>query len=187
MEVIPEIQFRKDLPLYLKRIREGALFLCPTDTIYGLSCSALDVKAIARLQQLKGRTGKPFSVWVPSLKWIQLNCDVGKKGREWLKKLPGAYTLILPLKNRKAVAPSLVKNSCIGVRLPDHWFSGIVAELGIPLVTTSANKSGELFMTCRDDLDPDIRQGVEFLIDEGTKKARPSTLVHVETEDVQER
>ncbi|MBI2666543.1 L-threonylcarbamoyladenylate synthase [Candidatus Woesearchaeota archaeon] len=179
-----ELQFRqKEI---LQRIKDGAIFICATDTIYGLSCNALLEHSVAKIRQLKHRSDSPFSVWAPSLAWIEKNCEIkNNTASDWLKKLPGPYTLILPLKKNKGLSGCIAKNVCfgntLGVRLPNHWVSKIVEELSIPLITTSANKSGKPFMTSLETLDPDIAVGVEFLIYEGPKEARPSQIVDLTT------
>tara|TARA_Y100000310_G_scaffold306937_1_gene348533 strand:+ start:826 stop:1041 length:216 start_codon:yes stop_codon:yes gene_type:complete len=71
--------------------------------------------------------------------------------------------------------------------MPDHWMQELVEELGVPIVTTSANKTGKEFMTSLENLDPEIKRGVKFIIYEGEKKARPSRLVNLADEKVTER
>ncbi len=161
-----------------QRIKEGALFIHPTDTIYGLGCIALDDSAVRKLRRTKGQTTRPLSVWVPSAQWIHANCLVTEHAREWLQKLPGPFTVILRLKKRNAVAASVTLGTgTIGVRFPDHWFGKVVEKCGFPIVTTSANKTGQPFMTDLKTLDQEIEKRVEFAIYEGEKEARPSKIV----------
>lgn len=153
------------------KIIDGAVFIYPTDTIYGIGCNALNDKAVRRIREIKVREDKPFSVIAPSKEWIKRNCYVGNE----LDKLPGAYTLILKLKNKNGISKNVSNLNTLGVRIPDHWFSKMVEELGIPIVTTSVNKSGEKFMTCLDDLNSDIK--VDFVIYEGKKEGKPSEII----------
>ncbi len=188
MEVLTRTELRLRHDEILAKIKQGAILIHPSDTIYGLSCNALDAKAVGKIRQLKQRVSTPFSVWIPSLKWIHDNCVVDKLTQEWISHLPGPYTLIVKLKNKKAVVSQVnAGGATLGVRLPDHWFSAIVGELGIPIVTTSANKTGQPFMTSVEDLDPDIEKGVEFLIYEGLKQGRPSKIVDLSKGTVKER
>lgn len=169
-------------------IKDGALFIHPTDTIYGLGCDATNSAAVKKLRELKRRPTNPFSVWVPSIAWIRKHCEITPKTERWLQELPGPYTLILRLKDQKAVAKEVVAGKeTIGVRYPNHWFGKIVVKLGKPIVTTSVNKAGEPFLTALSALEPDIARGVDFAIDEGEKNGRPSKMVDVEKEEVKER
>lgn len=164
----------------MQRIDEGEVFIHPTDTIYGLGCNATDEKAVKQLRKLKERQDAPFSIWAPSKEWITQNCEVKPDMQEWLEKLPGSLTLVLKLKNKSVISKSVNPGTdTIGVRLPDHWFGRVVKEIGIPIVTTSANKTGKPFMTSLEDLDMEIKQGVRFIVYEGEKKGKPSQIVHL--------
>jgi L-threonylcarbamoyladenylate synthase len=163
----------------LQRIIDGEVFIHPTDTIYGIGCSATDERAVKKIRKLKERPDAPFSVWAPSKQWILDNCEV--RDEQWLNQLPGSVTLIMKLKKKSGIAKSVSPGSnTVGVRLPDHWFSGFVERLGVPIVTTSVNRAGRLFMTSLEDLDADISNGVRFVVYEGEKSGRPSKIVHLE-------
>ena len=168
----------------------GAVFIYPTDTIYGIGCNALDKEAVTRLRKIKKRHQMPFSVIVPSKNWIKNNCKLKKEGDKWISKLPGPYTLIVPLKEKGIVAEETNNGKdSLGGRIPDHWFTEIVQELGVPIVTTSANFMGEDFMTSLDDLNPEIKSKVDFIIYDGEKIGRPSKLVFLTEEktEIKER
>jgi L-threonylcarbamoyladenylate synthase len=163
---------------------DGAVFIHPTDTIYGLGCDATNRKAVKKIRDIKDRHDSPFSVIAPSREWIMRNCHVGEKAKEWVEKLPGPYTLILKLKNKECVAANVNFDlDTIGVRIPDHWFSDEVTRIGRPVVTTSANKSGENFMTSLENLHPDIESRIEFIVYEDEKHGSPSTIVDLTGEE----
>lgn len=163
----------------LESVVNGSIFVYPTDTIYGLGCNAKDNKAVARLKQLKQKPKDSFlSVIVPGKEWIHENCVVPKEAEEWIEKLPGAYTLVLPLKNPKTVGKEVSPDGkSLGVRIPNHWISGFVRELGAPLVTTSANVHGKMAMTSLESLDPELKKGLHFIIYEGEKNGQPSQVI----------
>ena len=102
MEIITKTELQLRYEEVLQRIQDGAVFIKPTDTIYGLSCNALNKKAVEKIREIKDRATNPFSVVAPSLDWIRKNCFLDKKALGWLDKLPGPYTLITKLKNKKA-------------------------------------------------------------------------------------
>lgn len=155
----------------IKQIQQGAVFIYPTDTIYGMGCDATNAAAVERIRQLKKRDTKPFSVIAPSKAWIEGHCELSEKARAWLDKLPGPYTLILPMKGQPVAAE--VTTNTLGVRIPKHWMADIVARANVPLVTTSVNVAGEPPLT--DPTNADFQ--VDFIIDEGPKEAAPSTVI----------
>ncbi len=160
-----------------EQILDGAVFVYPTDTIYGIGCNALKAESVKKIRDLKERTQNPFSVIAPSKQWIFDNCIVSEQGMKWIGKLPGPYTLIFKLTSNavaKEVNPNL---KTLGVRMPKHWVSSFVSELEVPIVTTSANKTGDDFMTSLDDLNPNIKSEVDFIIYEGKKEGRPSKII----------
>ena len=114
----------------------------------------------------------------PSIEWIRENCKVDSSSEEWLKKLPGQYTLIFRLKNNNCISNEV---NCgietLGVRIPNHWISGMVAKANAPFVTTSVNKSGQEYMTCLEDLDDSVKSGIDFILYEGKKEGKPSKIV----------
>ena len=150
--------------VYELKLREG-IFITPTDTVYGISCNARSPKLVEKLRKIK-KTKQPFSVIAPSKKWIHQNCVVTKDAKKWLAKLPGPYTLILKLKNKRAVAKTVYnnENDTIGIRIPNHWVAKIAGRLKMPLVTTLANVSGGNYMKSLDDLDCRIKNNVDLII-----------------------
>ena len=178
MQVLSKEEFEQEKYAIKAKLSENSpIFVYPTDTIYGIGCSALNKEAVEKVRAAKQRTKNPFSVIAPSKEWIMENCIVDDDGKEWLKKLPGPYTLVFKMKKKcvaENVAPGL---KTLGVRIPDHWFSDFVNELKIPIITTSANKSSEDFMTSLENLDMDIKSKIDFIIYEGEKIGRPSKIV----------
>jgi L-threonylcarbamoyladenylate synthase len=165
-----------------------SVFVYPTDTIYGIGCSALDERLVARVRLLK-KSKQPFSIIVPSKEWIYNNCVVTEEAEEWIRKLPGPYTLIMRLKNKKAVAKNVHNfigdDITIGVRMPNHWFLAVAYQIKVPIVTTSANVTGHDFMTSMDNLDMLIHNNVDYIFYEGEKRGIPSTIIHLEGPKVQ--
>jgi len=183
--IISKQQFLKNKKFYIKKIKQGSVFIYPTDTIYGIGCISTNKKSITRIKQLKQRTNKPFSIIVPSKNWILKNCKINKNSKKRLKKLPGKYTLILELKNKKE-APN--KNiSTIGIRIPKNWFSKVVKEINTPMITTSVNISNEPYMTSLIDLNKEIKSKVDFIIYQGYLNNKPSKMINLITNQIIKR
>ena len=80
------------------QIKQGKLFIYPTDTIYGIGCDATNKTAVAKIKKLKARDkDKPLSIIAPSKAWIKEKCIVDT---DLDKYLPGPYTLLLEKKDK---------------------------------------------------------------------------------------
>jgi L-threonylcarbamoyladenylate synthase len=177
--ILNKDEFNHQRVFFTKKLKDS-VFIYPTDTIYGIGCDATNPALVKRVRALK-KSDKPFSVIAPSRAWVEENCKVTPLAKDWFAKLPGPYTLIIRLKNKKAVAGNVNPGKdTLGIRVPDNWFSDIVKAMDVPVVTTSANVTGENFMTCLDDLSFELKAGVDIIITDGTIKGRPSTLVTID-------
>ena len=156
-----------------KAIKNGRIFIYPTDTVYGIGCDATNHASVRRLRRLK-KSRKPFSVIV-SKEWIRKNCVLASH-EKYLKLLPGPYTLILRLKNKKAVAEETnLSSDTIGVRIPKHPFTAQILKSRKPFITTSVNETGEKFITSIEEI-PERFKKAALVIDVGTLKGKPSTI-----------
>lgn len=178
MRVLTKEEFEQEKEYFLLKVGQGAVFIYPTDTIYGIGCSARDPVAVKRLRKIKKRETTPFSVIVPDKEWIEQNCILDEKAKMWINRLPGPLTLILKLKDKSAVCDAVAPGlDTIGVRIPEHWISQFVKELELPLITTSANIKGGDFMTSIDNLDLEVKGDAEFIVYEGENIGKPSKIV----------
>lgn len=185
MRTIVREEFKLQKERFFEEIARGAVFIHPTDTIYGIGCDANNARAVRRIRDAKPMYKRPFSVIAPSKEWIRRNCLVTEEAEKWLDKLPGPYTLILNLRNKNCIARETnIDMGTLGVRIPDHWISEIAAITERPIITTSANDAGKNFMTSVEDLDINIKKKMDFIIYEGEKTGRPSILVELTREEM---
>lgn len=147
-------------------ISADGLLIYPTDTLYGLGCSALSKKAVEKIYAAKVREGgKPLSIIVSGYAMLLEYCEVSSAQERILHSLlPGPYTFILPLRKKLPVSQTL----SAGVRVPEHMFMRqIAAELKLPIVSTSANISGEKEAAETKDLDAAVSKAADLIIDGG--------------------
>lgn len=148
------------------RLRCGEVIALPTDTVYGLACSANNCQAIQKLYQIKGREEeKPVAVCVSSISQLKHYSEASHLPNDLLSRLlPGAVTIILN-KSEHLNNPFLNNGiQKIGLRIPDYEFiQKVSAEFVEPIALTSANRSGNcstLEVNEFSDLWPDL--GVVF-------------------------
>jgi L-threonylcarbamoyladenylate synthase len=178
--IISKEDLLENKEFYIKEMREGKIFIYPTDTIYGIGCDSSIGTSVQKIRRLKKRDLRPFSVIVPSLEWIRKNCYVTSLAEKWLEKLPGPYTLILELRNWEAVHSSVNEGrDNLGVRIPDNWFTEIIKELCAPFVTTSVNLSGQDYIKSIDEISESIKKDVDYIVDDGNLDGKPSSVVRL--------
>ncbi len=126
-------------------LEQGGVIAYPTDTTYGIGCSIFSKKGVERIYQIKQRERKkPFSFICPTLSEVARYAKVSNYAFKLLKRLlPGPYTFVL---EASSVVPDLLqtRQKTVGIRMPDNAIClALVTALGHPIVTTSANISGE--------------------------------------------
>ncbi len=159
----------------IKKIKQGKLFIYPTDTIYGLGCDAGNVGSVEKIKKIKRRDrNKPLSVIVPSVEWIKENLIIDNIDLD--KYFPGAYTLVLKKKNKDFLKHVSVGDS-LGVRIPSSKFCDKIRKADAPFITTSVNLSGQSNIKSIGEIPEQIKKQVDEIIDAGELTGNPSTLV----------
>lgn len=145
LEIHPEHPQSRSIARVVKCLQDGGIIAYPTDTTYGIGCSIFNKKGIEQIYRMKQREKKkPFSFICPSLSEVSRYARVGNAAFKILKKyLPGAYTFVLEA-TRDVPDLLITRQKTVGIRIPDNRIClDIVQLLGNPIVTTSANLSGE--------------------------------------------
>ena len=126
---------KPDLKKAVSAVKSGNVLVCPTDTVYGLICSAKNKKAVARIFLIKKRPrNKPLPIFVSSVAMAKKIAKIDKIREEFLKKAwPGKTTVVLNAK----------RGGTIGIRIPNHKFMLDLVKRAGPLAETSANISGK--------------------------------------------
>jgi len=181
--VVIEINPQNPQPRLVQRVvetlRGGGVIAYPTDTTYGIGCSIFNKKALERIYLIKQRERKkPFSFICGDLSEIARYAKVSNYAYKIMKRfLPGPYTFVLPA---TGVVPDLLltKQKTVGIRMPDNAIClALVRELGHPLVTTSANLSGEEPIGDPLQVEREMGKQLDMVIDGGTLSAEVSSVV----------
>lgn len=157
-------------------LAKGEVVLMPTDTIYGLHAVATNEAAVHRIAELKGRDEtKPFIVLSAStaaLTPLGISADP-----DLLQRLdsvwPAPLTAILPLLRPIAASRGA---ATLAVRVPAlDWLRDLLQRTG-PLVSTSANRSGEPVVDRPKALSDDLRNRVS-IVDGGVRAGEASAIL----------
>jgi L-threonylcarbamoyladenylate synthase len=146
-------------------LRAGGVALLPTDTIYGLHAMATNGQAVARIRSMKERgDDKPFVIIASSVDQLE------KLGAT----IPDALRSIWPA---PLTAIVVLGETTIAARIPAlPWLRALLDRTG-PLVSTSANRSGEPPITSPEMLADDLLVALDALLDAGPREGQPSTIV----------
>ncbi len=156
-------------------IRDGALFVFPTETVYGLGAVRADPRAVRRLREVKGRDDRPLTVHIADRSALALPLPAAARrlaDRLW----PGPLTLVVP------DGPGFT-----GFRVPDHEATrSLLRAVGVPVVGTSANASGAPPATSGEEAVEAFRGLVEIALDAGpTRLKDASTVVRVTDTEIE--
>jgi L-threonylcarbamoyladenylate synthase len=178
-----ESSFDRPLMVAAEVIQAGGLVVYPTDTLYGIGANPWHRDAVLRVQAVKGREdSKPLLVLAHSVEAaLALATGVTPAARSLMEKFwPGPLTLVMQA--APAAPPSVVAaNGTVGIRVPDHRISRRLAELsGVPLISTSANRSGTAAGTTVREIERDLGSGIDLFLDGGPLTGGvPSTMIDV--------
>ena len=169
----------------VETLRGGGLILYPTDTVWGVGCDATNAEAVEKVYRLKrSENKKSMTVLVASIDDVVRY--VGKVPAvtwELFEMADKPLTLILP--GGCGIAPNLIpEEGTIGIRVPkDEFCHRLLRAFGRPLVSTSANITGEPAPLYYPEIVEAIRNGVDFVVDpscEGSASThRPSSIIRL--------
>ncbi len=147
-------------------LRSGGIVLYPTDTVWGLGCDATNEEAVQRLIRLKHRAqGKSMLVLLDSdAKLPSYVQEVPSIAYDLIDAAIRPLTLIYP--GARNLAPSLIApDGSIGIRITREKISqAICQQLRVPIVSTSANISGNQTPRFFSEVDPEVVTAVDYVV-----------------------
>lgn len=163
-------------------LKKGGIILYPTDTIWGIGCDATNEEAVKRIYTLKQRDDS---------KSMLVLLDNPAKLQTYVKDVPDIAWDLIDLSDKpltiiydgaKNLAPNLIaEDGSIGIRITAETFSmELCRQFRKPIVSTSANISGELSPFSFSQIGQAIREGVDFIVtyrQKEQRKAQPSGIV----------
>ena len=170
-------------------LKRGAIGVMPTDTIYGLVCSALDKNAVERIYRIRPRdTKKPPIILVgDASELLFFGVFPDAKAKRFLAKFwPGKLSVVLPLGRNKGQGTrdgfSYLHRGTktLAFRVPKPvWLRALLKKIG-PLIAPSANVEGRPPALTIKAARKYFGKKVDFYIDAGKLTSKPSTLVRLE-------
>lgn len=179
--------WREDAIAAVRALKAGGVVLYPTDTVWGLGCRADDAEALDRLYALKGRAGgqpslvlvdaegllEEYAHPVPDIAWDLLR-----------ESGPGSRPMTLVLPGGRDVAPALLaEDGSLALRVVhDPFLQFIIRGIDVPLVSTSANLTGQPAPGHFSEISGSLRSGVDHVCATGRDRrgGAPSSMVKLD-------
>jgi L-threonylcarbamoyladenylate synthase len=177
-----EILARDHTELIVQNLKQGKIGMIPSDTLYGLTCSALNKQAVENIYKIKGRdSSKPVIVLINSIENIkEFGIDITENQRVFLQNnWPNKLTVVLTGVSSDLDYIHRGKYS-IGFRIPnDAWLQQILLHTG-PLISTTVNLSGENPINSVPEAIKSFGQKIDFYVDVGELNSPPSTVISLQ-------
>ena len=169
----------------------GNVILYPTDTVWGLGCDALDVNAIKKIYKIKERAESK------SMILLVADADMLEK---YVSELPPDFNKLTEQQERPTTfvfskahnlpEELLAEDGSIGIRITNDEFSHkLIRQIGRPIVSTSANISGEPAPATFSEISDIIKERVDLVVNwrqDDEEKAKPSRIVKIEANGSQQ-
>jgi L-threonylcarbamoyladenylate synthase len=175
---------KEEIDKCLEVLNGGGIILYPTDTIWGIGCDATNEKAVAKIFELKSR---------PDAKSMIILLDHTTRLAGYITEVPQqAYELMelteqpltIVLDGAKNLASNVIaSDGSIGVRIVmDEFCNKLIGRLRKPLVSTSANISGDKTPSSFFEVSDKIKSGVDYIVGLRQREKisiKPSTILRV--------
>lgn len=177
-------EFGEDIKSALKVLRAGGVILYPTDTVWGLGCDATNAAAVRKIYEIKKRSdAKSLIVLVNSvamlMRYVDNPPEVALQIAEWSEK---PLTVVYD-KGRSLAEGVASSDGSVGVRICSEPFcDALLDALRKPLISTSANISGEDAPAFFDEIGEEIVSAVDYVClyrQDDRSKASPSSVIKV--------
>jgi len=166
-------------------LKKGKVILYPTDTIWGIGCDATNTKAVQRIYKIKERDDSKSMI---------ILLDSVDKLKEYIKDVPPiAYDLIsnsaspltIVYNEAKNISKKLIADDgTIAIRIvKGRYTARVIKNLGQPLVSTSANISGQPTAGTFNQISEELKNQVDYVVQHfrtQTRTIRPSTIIKIE-------
>ena len=177
-------EFGTDLSAALKVLRAGGVILYPTDTIWGLGCDATNMKAVKRIYEIKQRTeNKSLIILVNSVAMLERYVENPPEVAIEMAELSEKPLTVVYDRGRSLAEGVASADGSVGVRVCTEPFcEALIEALRKPLVSTSANISGNSAPAIFDEISEEMKSAVDYIClwrQDDRSRAKPSSVIKV--------
>ncbi len=165
------------------QLQSGNTILYPTDTVWGLGCDATNAEAVAKIYKLKNREeSKALICLVSDIDMLERYIsEIPEVAYELLEAADRPTTIIYD--NPIGIAENLVASDrTLAIRIPaDEFCQKLIRKFNRPIVSTSANISGQPSPKSYQEISSEILKGVDYVVNLHNEKtaSKPSTIIQL--------
>ncbi len=160
------MDFEKDIKSCLTVLKNGGIILYPTDTVWGIGCDATNTIAVEKIFQLKKRPDEKAMIVLVAeerdvLKYV---ASTDLRVFDYLQQHPKPTTVVY--EGAIGLADNLIgKDGSIAIRICNDIFcKHLIKRFRKPIVSTSANISGEPVAKLFSEINDEIKKGVDYIV-----------------------
>ena len=179
--------FEEEVELCVKLLKEGKVFVYPTDTIWGIGCDATNVKAVDRIFKIKNRpSGQGLIILVDSIERLKdYVVDPSPVAADLIMAAKNPLSIVF--KQSKGLAKNLSSDGSICVRVTSNEFcKAVIRKLGAPITSTSANLHGEPSPANFADITENMKQSADYVVSlyhDVVVKPKASTIIKIKEDN----
>lgn len=188
LDNVSVMDLNEDLQRASEAVMRGKVILYPTDTVWGIGCDATDSDAVSRVYAIKRRSdSKAMLLLVDSIDTVKRYFPlVTADAESLLLDIERPTTVILP--GACGIAPGLIAaDGSVGVRVTREKYSRELCRMaGVPLVSTSANISGEPTAKCFAEISTEIKDAADYVCEarrDDCSPGIPSRIIKLNTDN----
>lgn len=180
---------KEDLQQALEVLKKGGVILYPTDTVWGIGCDATNADAVKRIYEIKQREEQ---------KAMLVLLENPSRLESYVSEIPDMAWDLIELSNKpltiiypeaKNIAPNLVgEDRSIGIRITKEKFTQALCQrFRKPIVSTSANISGEQAAAVFSEISEDIKLAVDYIVkyrQDDSNRPQASSIIKLEKDNV---
>ncbi len=180
------VNFENDIKNCIHILEDGGIILYPTDTIWGIGCDATNGNSVEKIFALKNRSDKKSMIILVADEKDIFNYveEPPKKIFNYLSVTNKPTTVIYD--RAKNLAQNLISNGTIAIRIvKDDFCKELLSQFKKPIVSTSANISGEPFAKNFNDISAQIKNGVDYIVQHRRNdlmSSQPSSIIKSDEE-----
>jgi L-threonylcarbamoyladenylate synthase len=177
-------EFGHDVTGAVKVLRSGGIILYPTDTVWGLGCDATNAQAVRRIYEIKKRVeNKSLIILVNSVPMLERYVDNPPGVALQMAELSEKPLTIVYDRGRGLAEGVASGDGTVAVRVcTDPFCDGLITGLRKPIVSTSANISGNITPAIFDEIDEEVKSAVDYVClwrQDDRSRFKPSSVIKV--------